>query len=65
VRRHSALVLGALAGAAAVAAVLRRRRRAPERADVFFADGSMVSLDGHTEEGERLLAAARDALLTV
>jgi hypothetical protein len=48
-----------LAAASAVAAVVFRRRaaRSRERAEVYFADGTMLSL-----EDEQLLAPARDLL---
>jgi hypothetical protein len=59
-RRHRLLVvLGALAGALAV---LRRRRAAAPRVDVFYEDGSMVSLEPSLPQAERMLAAARHAL---
>jgi len=52
------------AGVAAVTAVvlLRRRRTAPERADLYFDDGSLVSLDRSSPDGARLLALAEDVL---
>jgi hypothetical protein len=50
--------------AAFVGAVLARRRGAArrERVDLYYDDGSMVSLDGRTAESERLLALASRAL---
>jgi hypothetical protein len=60
-RRLSLLL--ALAAAFAAAAFARRRgatRR--ERVDLYYDDGSMVSLDGRTAESERLLALASRAL---
>ena len=39
-----------------------RRRRAGERIDLYFADGSMVTLDRGSPEAARLLAPAYDAL---
>jgi hypothetical protein len=54
-----------LALAAAFAgAVLARRRGATrrERVDLYYDDGSMVSLDGRTVDSERLLALATRAL---
>lgn len=46
------------------AALLFRRRGAArrERVDLYYDDGSMVSLEGRTPETERLLALAREAL---
>jgi hypothetical protein len=61
-RRRSLLVaLGALAGALAV---VQRRRAATPRVDVFYEDGSMVSLEPSLQQAERMLAAARRALAT-
>jgi hypothetical protein len=58
------LALGALVGfALALASFLRRgggRRR--ERVDLYYDDGSMVSLPEGSPESERLLALGRDAL---
>jgi hypothetical protein len=56
-------LVGALAGAAAAAALLRRRsveRR--ERVDVYYDDGSMISLEDGAPDAAPLLALARDAL---
>ena len=58
--------LAALVGfALAVASFVRRgagRRR--ERVDLYYDDGSMVSLPDGSPESERLLALGRDALRT-
>jgi hypothetical protein len=58
------LGLGALVGfVLAVASFVRRgagRRR--ERVDLYYDDGSMVSLPDGSPESERLLALGRDAL---
>ena len=50
--------------AAFAGAVLARRRGAVrrERVDLYYDDGSMVSLDGRTAESERLLVFASRAL---
>jgi hypothetical protein len=58
-RRRSLVVLGAVAGAAALVA---RRRGAGPRVDVFYEDGSMISLDPRLPQAERMLGAARHAL---
>jgi hypothetical protein len=58
-RRRLLVVLGALAGALAV---VRSRRAVAPRVDVFYADGSMVSLEPSQPQAERMLAAARHAL---
>ncbi len=62
--RKARWVFVAAAGAAAV--VLRRRSRAGsrERADLYFDDGSMVSLAAGSPEGERLVLLARAVLGT-
>jgi hypothetical protein len=39
-----------------------RRGRADERVDLYFMDGSIVSLDGDSPEAARLLPLAYDAL---
>lgn len=60
--RRRSLVAG-LVAAAAGALLLRRRRGArPERVDLYFADGSMVSLESGSADGDRLLPLARRAL---
>jgi hypothetical protein len=62
VRRLSALA-GLAAGLGATTLLARRRRGARrERIDLYHSDGSMVSLDGDSLAGERLLALARRAL---
>ena len=50
----------ASAGAAAVARRLRARGRA--RVDLYFADGSMISLVEGRPEADRLAALARDVV---
>ena len=59
-RRLAAVLLGAasLLGIGLYA----RRGRARERLDLYFADGSMISLDGTSPEAARLLPLAHDAL---
>jgi hypothetical protein len=65
--------MGWLRGFAALASgwgagmLLARRlgRRTEERVDVYFEDGSLVSLDGSSPEAQRLLPLARDLLGTV
>jgi hypothetical protein len=63
VRRRLLASVGFVTGALAVTAFLRRgldRRR--ERVDLYFADGSMLSLSDGSEDGRRLLPLARDVL---
>jgi hypothetical protein len=59
-------IVGLLAGAAAVAGaiVFVRTKSALDRehVDVYFADGSMVSLEPGSEQGDRLLPLARRAI---
>jgi hypothetical protein len=59
-RRLAAILLGAasLLGIGLYA----RRGRARERLDLYFADGSVVSLDGASPEAAGLLPLAHDAL---
>ena len=51
-----------LLGAGAGAALWARRRPARERVDLYFEDGSMISLDETREEADRLLPLAHDVL---
>jgi hypothetical protein len=50
------------AAVAAVAALIHRRRNSPERITIAYEDGSSLTLDGTSDDGERLLALARPAL---
>ena len=56
-----------VAGAAAAALVLRRRRGGAreEHVDLYYADGSMVSLENGVPESAELLSIARRGLGTV
>ena len=58
-------LLAILLGAASVLGVglYARRGRARERLDLYFADGSLVSLDGASPEAAGLLPFAHDALM--
>ena len=60
-RRLSALA-GAVLAAAGVVLLRRRRSRPSERVDVYYADGSMVSLEQGGGGRDRALALAREAL---
>jgi hypothetical protein len=55
------LVLAAAAAAAAVA-YLRRHRTPAERVELYFEDGSMVSLASGSGQADRLVGLARDVL---
>ena len=61
-RRSAAAILGAAAGVAAGAAFLRRRRAPRERVDLYYEDGSMISLANGAPDAERLLPLAREIL---
>ena len=54
------LVAAASAGAAAAARALRTRRRA--HVDLYFADGSMISLAEGQPQADRLVPLARDVV---
>ena len=59
---RAAAVLAAV-GAVAGAVVWRRRSgRRSEHVDLYYEDGSMVSLAADSPEGERLIPAARRVL---
>ena len=57
--RNVLVVLGALTG---TIAVVRRRRAVAPRVDVFYEDGSMVSLERDGPQAERMLATASQAV---
>jgi hypothetical protein len=61
-RRSAALLLGALGGMLAGAAFIRRQTAHRERADLYFEDGSMLSLTNGAPGAERLLPLAREIL---
>jgi hypothetical protein len=55
--------LGALlAGLAGALVFLRRRAGTAERVDVYYEDGSVVSLARGTPQAERMLAIAHEAV---
>ena len=61
-RRSSATLLGVALGMGAGATFFRRAAARRERVDLYFEDGSMVSLTDGSPDGDRLLALGRDAL---
>jgi hypothetical protein len=61
-RRSAALIVGVLGGMMAGAAFIRRRTADRERADLYFEDGSMLSLSNGSPGAERLLPLARRIL---
>ena len=60
--RRSLFALGLVAGALLGIALYARRGQSDDRVDLYFADGSMVSLDRASPEAARLLPPAYDAL---
>jgi hypothetical protein len=58
-RRSAAAVLGVLGGMLLGAAFIRRQTADRERADLYFEDGSMLSLANGSPGAERLLPLAR------
>jgi hypothetical protein len=63
-RRSAAAVLGIVGGMIAGAAFIRRQTAHRERVDLYYADGSMLSLTDGAPGSERLLPLARDILRT-
>jgi hypothetical protein len=63
--RRPSLVALLLAAAAAVVFLRRRKATRAERVDLYYEDGSMISLEDGAPEAERLLAVARDAVRSV
>jgi hypothetical protein len=61
-RRALGLLIAATAAAGAIAVLRRRSTAAAVRADLYFADGSMLSLDDDAPEIDGLMRAARAAL---
>ena len=62
-RRKLLGLVGFASGVFAGSVVYRRSfSRRPERIDVYFADGSMISYTDGSSEGGSLLPVARDAL---
>ena len=60
--RRSLFALGLVAGSLLGIGLYARRGGAGERIDLYFADGSMVTLDSASPEAARLLSPAYDAL---
>ena len=61
-RRSLAAALGVVGGLLAGAAFLRRHGAQRERADLYFEDGSMLSLTNGSPGAERLLPLAREVI---
>jgi hypothetical protein len=61
-RRSVATLLGIAGGMVAGAAFVRRQAAHQERVDLYYADGSMVSLTNGAPGADRLLPLAREIL---
>jgi hypothetical protein len=61
-RRSAAALLGVAGGVLAGAAFIRRRGIRQERVDLYYEDGSMVSLTNGSPDAARLLPLAREIL---
>jgi hypothetical protein len=61
-RRSAAAILGLAAGALAGAAFFRRRAGRRERADLYFEDGSMLSLANGSPGADRMIPLAREVI---
>jgi len=61
-RRSAAAILGVVGGMVTGAAFIRRRSVRHERVDLYYEDGSMVSLSNGSPDAERLLPLAREIL---
>ena len=64
-RRKGLALFGVLTGLLALTAFIRRgTMRTREHVDLYFADGSMVSLSDASADAQRLLPLARELLST-
>jgi hypothetical protein len=61
-RRSAAAIVGLAGGLLAGAAFIRRQTAQRERADLYYEDGSMLSLTNGSPGAERLIPLARDVL---
>ena len=61
-RRSSAVLLGVVTGMVAGAALIRRQAALRDRVDLYYQDGSMVSLTNGAPGADRLLPLAREIL---
>jgi hypothetical protein len=61
-RRSAAIILGMAGGMLAGAAFIRRQAAQRDRVDLYYADGSMLSLTNGAPGADRLLPLARDIL---
>ena len=63
-RRSAAAVLGVVGGMLAGAAFIRRRSTQRERVDLYYEDGSMLSLSNGSPDADQLIPLAREILRT-
>jgi hypothetical protein len=61
-RRSVAMALGVAGGMLGAAAFVRRRSATRERVDLYYEDGSMLSLASGSADAEPLLPLAREIL---
>ena len=61
-RRSLAALLGVAGGMIAASAFMRRRTALREHVDVYYEDGSMMSLANTSADAEQLIPLARDIL---
>jgi uncharacterized protein (DUF697 family) len=61
-RRSVAAALGVAGGMVAASAFMRRRGALREHVDVYYEDGSMISLPNTSPDAQQLNDAARDIL---
>jgi hypothetical protein len=61
-RRSVAMTLGVAGGMLGAAAFVRRRSATRERVDLYYEDGSMLSLASGSADAEQLLPLAREIL---
>jgi len=61
-RRSAAAVFGVAIGTLVGAAFFRRRTAHAERADLYFEDGSMLSLSNGSPGADRLIPLARQII---
>lgn len=61
-RRSAAAVAGLVGGLLIGAAFIRRQTAQRDRADLYYEDGSMLSLSNGSPGAERLLPLAREVL---
>jgi hypothetical protein len=62
-RAARTLAVGAVLGSAAGAIFLRRRSRSRDRVELYFDDGSLVTVGKGDPEADRLLSPARELLV--